>query len=422
MKVKAINRSNKDFIGVILIIICFLGCEPKLLVVPDFPDQCEEQSDFSDTELFISQFKVPDLPEVYDYYEKDFKYLEEMLIKYIKNRNAFKEIYPSFVKKETTGSSYLTMDVEIIPDASYETNYSCLDACVWGISMGFSPGISKTTVNIKITTIAQIRDSKGQILKEFSAEGLTSKSREIYGFPGFFRGEERARKIGELFEESYKKSFNFVSQYISEAHVELVGKITSVDTLTLSDKKIIAEELERKIEKRGEKSEAPTELVGRITPVDTANLIESKKYREELDREIGKRNGRKDAEKDFNPVPSIFTGVGTGCISLGSGLIIEATNYYSSGEEEMTGGTPYYYTYCIGMGLLGTLQSFLKETPSPAPAAFIGKSPEYIESYTNEYRKLFKERQTQTFGLSYIITHGVTVISLFIYSEASTTP
>jgi hypothetical protein len=421
MKVKAVNRSNKNFVGIILIIICLLGCEPKLLVVPDFPDPCEKRSDFSDIELFISKFKMLDLPDVYNYNAEDYIEMEEMFIEYIKNRNTFKEIHPSFRKKENPEGSFLSMDVEIIPDAAYETHYSCIDACFWVTSMGFMPAISNTTANIKITTAAQIRDSKGQMLKELKAEGLTSKSSNIYGYPGLSGEEEKARKIGELFEESYKKSFNLTSQYISEARAELVEKITPVDTEDLNDKQIVGEELDKQTGEGNVESEARVGLLDSIIPVNSKKIDSKKISGEELDRKIGKRNGKRDAEKYFNKGLWIFNGVGTACISFGSGIIVELANYYSSGEEEMAGGTPYYYSYCIGMGLLGIIQSYMKNPAPPDPSVFVGKSPEYIESYTNEYRKASKESQTGAFALSYIITHGVGIMSLFVYSESSTT-
>lgn len=417
MKVKEGNHSNKNFIVIILIIICLFGCGPKLLVVPDFPDKCEKQSDFSDVELFISRFEVLDLPDVYNYKTEDFEELEVMFVEYIKNRNTFMEVYPSFIKRETTEGSYLEMDVEIIPNASYETNYSCLDACVWGVSIGCLPGASKTTANIKITTVAQIRDSKGQILKELKAEGLTSESSALYGFPGLPNMEGKFLKISELFGESYKKSFTLISQYISEEHNELVSKRTPVDTVNLNDKQLAGEKLDEKMENKNVESEELTELVE-----GTENLEGRQTAKERLDRKTGKMNGRKGAEKDFNMIPSVLFGVGSASVSFGSGMFVELKNYYSSGEEEMTGGTPYYYSCCIGMGLLGIVYSHFNNPPPPNPAAFIGKSPEYIESYANEYRKTSRGRQTAAFGLSYIITHGVGVMSLFLYSEMSTTP
>lgn len=421
MKIKVINHPNRNFIGIMLIITYLLGCEPKFILVPDLPDKCEEQSNFSNTELIISHFKVSDLPDVCNYKEEEFEELELMFVEYIKNRNTFKEIYPSFTKKETAEGSYLIMDVEIIPNASYEKHYSCLDACIWGVSLGGLPGVSATEANIKITTNAKIRNSKEKIVKELRAEGITSESSNMYGFPGIFGGEEKTRKINKLFEKSYKKSFNLISEYISEARTELIDTITA-DTVKLSDEQISRKELDEKTEKISEKSEAPVELKDTITATDTVKLYDNKRYMEEFDKKIGKRDGKRYADTNFNPALWIFNGVGTGFISLGSGMIVELTKYYSSGEEEMTGGTEYYYYYCLGMGLLGAIQSYFKSPPPPNPNVFIGKSPEYIESYTNEYKMASRKNQVVTFGLSYFLTHAASIMSLFIYSEASTTP
>ncbi|MBN1695774.1 hypothetical protein JW879_10330 [candidate division WOR-3 bacterium] len=420
MKVKAVNRSNKNFVGIILIIICLLGCEPKLLVVPDFPDPCEKRSDFSDIELFISKFKMLDLPDVYNYNAEDYIEMEEMFIEYIKSRNTFKEIHPSFLEKEKPKNSYLTMDVEIIPDLSFKTNSTLLDACIFGCTMGSIPGVSLTQLNTKVKTIVQIRDSKREKLKELKAEALTSDSSPLYDFAGLAGEEKKTRKMEELFEKSYGKSFNLISLYISEARTELIDTTISVDTVKLRDEQTPEEESDEKTGKTIRESEAHAELIDTIT-TDTSKSDDNKTYMEELNRKLGKRNGRRDAEKDFNPALWIFNGAGTACVSLGAGMIVDLTNYYSSGEE-ISEMTDYYFYSCLGMGLLGVIQSYLKNPPPPDPSVFVGKSPEYIESYTNEYRKASKESQTGAFALSYIITHGVSIMSLFIYSEASTTP
>jgi hypothetical protein len=201
-------RQNKKFILLNLLIIFLLGCSNKFLIIPSYPSEATQKSDFSKIELFIKKFDVENLSGLDD--RKKVRLLEEMLIEYIKSRNAFKEIHTSFSRDVTPRKSYLTMEVEIIPNAISRTNIFLNVISIYPF-LGLWP-ITPINVTAEVITIVSIYNPEGTLVKTFKADGLTVKSSNFYGL--YRRGPitEGALK------NSYKKSFNLVAEHIGGAH------------------------------------------------------------------------------------------------------------------------------------------------------------------------------------------------------------
>jgi hypothetical protein len=201
-------RQKNKFILLSLIIMFFLGCSNKFLVIPSYPSEAPKKSDFSKIELFIKKFDVENLSETDDI--KKVRLLEEMLVEYVKSRNLFKEIHGSYDRGIAAKGPYLTMEVEIIPNAISRTN-ALLNVITFYPFLGFWP-LTPINVKAEIITIVSIHDLEGTLVKTFKAEGLTIKSSNFYGL------YRRDALMEEALKNSYRKSFNLVAEYIGGAH------------------------------------------------------------------------------------------------------------------------------------------------------------------------------------------------------------
>jgi hypothetical protein len=201
-------KQRDKFILLILMIMFFLGCSNKFLVIPSYPNEAPKKSDFSKIELFITKFDVENLSDSDD--PKKVRLLEEMLIEYVKSRNIFKEIHGSFGGGGSAKGSYLTMEVEIIPNAISRTN-AFLNVVTFYPFFGLWP-ITPINVTAEVITIVSVHDSEGTLVNTFKAEGLTVKTSNYYGL------YKRESLTEEALKNSYKKSFDLVGEYIGGAH------------------------------------------------------------------------------------------------------------------------------------------------------------------------------------------------------------
>jgi hypothetical protein len=219
-------KQNNKFI--LFLILFFLGCSSKLVVIPDFPAEYKKKSDFSNIELYITKFDMANLSDTDN--PEEVKLLEEMLIEYIKSRNFFKEIQSSFSKEIAPREPFLTMKVVIIPVAKSKSNPFFNILAVYP-GMGVLWPYTPLDVMATVATTAAMYNSKGQAVKIFKAKVSSVSSTTTYGL------YKKKTLTEEAFRESYKKSFNLIAQHISEAHSELVGDTTSVDTVNLHENK-----------------------------------------------------------------------------------------------------------------------------------------------------------------------------------------
>ena len=126
------------------------------------------------------------------------------------------------------------------------------------------------------------------------------------------------------------------------------------------------------------------------------------------------------AERDANANVNRLLWTGAGCLSvyLGGGVgtvigasIIESGNLLENTEEGILGGV------CVG-GLVCGLFSWgvISYRSYPPPERLIGKSPEYIDVYTNVYKTRTRQRRGQYVvggcGLAVVIGMIVSAIEI----------
>ena len=123
---------------------------------------------------------------------------------------------------------------------------------------------------------------------------------------------------------------------------------------------------------------------GKVVPIHSESEVQR-----------GTREAERDAKKDVSKTKWFGLGLAGGCVGfLGAAI---STNAFDSGDLDIS-----LWTSLSLIGLSGPACAALLHTPVVPPERFLGKSPDYINTYGQIYRRDVKRQRTTYAATGYL--------------------